>query len=220
MKTIGVILSGCGYQDGAEIREAVLSLLYLDQYLPDAQVRILAPNIDQLHVINHLNGTETPEKRNLLQEAARIARGKIEDISKVNPSDFDGMVIPGGYGVAKNLSTFAFKGAEGEVLPVIKNFLVHVHENKKPMVGICIAPAMLALILGEKAPLLTIGSDEATAEEIKKTGARHERTSPSQSIVDTKLKIVTTPAYMYDDAPLREIAKGIEEAIKNFSQMI
>lgn len=220
MKTIGVILSGCGYLDGAEIRESVLTLYYLDKHLPDARVRILAPDLDQLEVINHVSGEKVSERRNMLIEAARIARGKVEDLGAVKHQEFDGVVLPGGAGVAKNLSTFALRGASGMVLPEVRNFLEALHASKKPIAGICIAPALLALVFGKEGLTCTIGHEQDTIKEISQTGARHRLATVDMAVVDEKMKIVTTPAYMFDEAHLRDIGAGIENCIKAFARML
>lgn len=218
MKKVAVILSGCGHLDGAEIRESVLTLLALDSHA--LEVTCLAPKVDQFHVINHLSGEEVKEKRNVLIESARIARGKVLDIEKANPSDFDAVIIPGGFGVAKNLCDFAFKGKDAQVLSPIKNFLTRIHIEKKPIGAICIAPAMLALLFGNENVELTVGSDEATASELNKLGAKHFNKSPSEVHFDESAKIVTTPAYMYDDAKISDIYKGIKGCVDKTVSLI
>ena len=114
-KKIAVILSGCGVYDGAEVHESVITLLRLDQR--GAQVQCFAPDIPQLHVVNHLTGEEMPESRNVLVESARIARGEVKDIKQANAEEFDALIVPGGFGAAKNLSAFDVKGAECSVNP-------------------------------------------------------------------------------------------------------
>ena len=104
-KNILVILSGCGVYDGAEIHESVLTLLALARH--GASVTIAAPNKDQMHVINHATGDVMSESRNVMVEAARIARGQITDLSEIQSGDYDAVFIPGGFGAAKNLCTFA-----------------------------------------------------------------------------------------------------------------
>jgi len=218
-KNIAVILSGCGFLDGAEIRESVLTLLALD--MEGVEYKIFAPNKDQHHVVNHLRGEEsTGESRNTLVESARIARGKIQDINELNASDFDALVMPGGFGVAKNLCDFAFKGSAGQVDPKVLEIVKSFSENSKPIGAICIAPAMVALSLGEKNPKLTIGNDEATASEIEKLGAKHINCDANECIVDKERKIVTTPAYMYDDAKLNDILSGIHKTVKEVISLI
>ena len=218
MKNIGVILAGSGYLDGAEIREAVLTLLAIDKL--GANAICLAPNIDQYHVINHLNQQEqTDEKRNMMQEAARIARGDIHDIATYDHSNLNGIILPGGFGVAKNFCNFAFKGSKAEVLPSIKNFILQFHNSQKPIGAICISPALMALILGHKNVEVTIGNDPATSKEINATGAKHIDKNVNEAHIDNELKVISTPAYMYGDAKLKDIYEGIETCVNAVIQM-
>lgn len=216
MKTIGVILSGSGHLDGAEIREAVLTLLALDKCQNKQgplNIRCLAPNVEQSHVVNHLNGEKTGEKRNVLVESARIARGNIEDIAEANPDDFHGILMPGGFGAALNLSNFALHGSSGEIIPPVANFLKAFRKMPKPVGAICISPAVVGLLLGQEGPTLTIGNDRQTAAELEKLGAKHQECRAHEVVVDERLKIATSPAYMYDDAGLKDIAEGIEKCV-------
>lgn len=210
-KKFAVILSGCGFLDGAEIRESVLSLLALDTESINYQIFSLDQN--QHHVIDHLKGEEEAAPRNALAESARIARGKVEDIKKLNPDNFDALIIPGGYGVAKNLCDFAFKGSQASVQADILKVIEGFYTNKKPIGGICIAPALLALALGKNGIQVTIGNHQETAQEIEKTGAKHVNKEVHEICIDEDHKIVTTPAYMYDDAPLNLINQGIHRCI-------
>jgi enhancing lycopene biosynthesis protein 2 len=218
MQKVAVILSGCGYLDGAEIREAVLSLLALDKH--SVEVTCLAPDMDQHHVVNHLTGEEASEKRNTLVEAARIARGKVSDVAKADAADFDALIIPGGFGVAKNLCNFAFNGSGGEVIAPISKFVKDMHQDKKPIGAICIAPAMMGLLFGNEGVEVTIGNDEGTAAEIEKTGAKHITKAVNEIHVDSDRKIVTTPAYMFDDGKLTEIFQGIQACVDRTLEMI
>ena len=212
-KNIAVILAGCGYLDGAEIREAVLTLLALD--MEGVNYKIFAPNKVQHHVVNHLTGeASSDEKRNVLVESARIARGQISELSELDPKEFDSLLMPGGFGAAKNLSNFAFKGSEGKLDNDVKRVITSFHESKKAIGAICISPALLALALGNKKPTLTIGNDEGTATELNKLGAQHTNTTPNEIAVDKENLIVTTPAYMYDDANLKDIFSGIHSLVK------
>ncbi|MFT0211368.1 isoprenoid biosynthesis glyoxalase ElbB [Pseudomonas sp. F1_0610] len=208
-KKVAVILSGCGYLDGAEINEAVLSLLYLD--LAGAQVQSFAPNIKQLHVVDHLTGEATQEQRNVLTESARIVRGKIQDLSQLKVENFDALVVPGGFGVAKNLSDFALKGADCsvnlEVLAALKSF----KNAGKPVGLICIAPALAAAVYGAGVSC-TIGTDKATAEVLQSMGAQHKDCAVDAIVVDTQHKLVTTPAYMLAES-ISQSAKGIEALV-------
>lgn len=210
MKKVAVILSGCGYLDGSEIYEATLTLLALDQ--AGAQVQCFAPDIPQLHVVNHLTGEPTAEHRNVLVEAARIARGKIADVKTANAGDFDALIIPGGFGAAKNLCDFALKGSDMTVNPDVLAFARAVHAAGKPVGLVCIAPAM-APAIGGKGTRYTIGNDAGTAAAIDATGGVHVDCAVSDCVVDAEKKIVTTPAYMYN-ARISEAAAGIGKLVK------
>jgi enhancing lycopene biosynthesis protein 2 len=184
MKKVAVILSGCGYLDGAEIRESVLTLLVLD--IEGIEYTIFAPDIQQFHVVNHLTGELDPSaSRNVIEEAGRIARGKISPITELDPEQFDGLLIPGGFGVAKNLSSFAFNGSAGEVEQSVIAVLQDFKASNKPIGAICISPALLALTFGNLKPTLTIGHDAGTAAEIEKTGAVHQVCETNDCVVDT-----------------------------------
>ena len=212
---VAVLLAGCGHLDGAEVREAVLTLLALDQH--GATFQCIAPNADQHHVINHATGQPVPgERRNILEESSRIARvGQCLDLAEAKAADFDALVMPGGYGVAKNHCTFAFKGAEGEVRPDVAAFVRAFFEAKKPVGAICIAPAVVALALSGKASAdLTLGNDAGCATAINQLGHHHKDTPNSREIViDESHKLVTTPAYMFDDARLSDVWVGIERCV-------
>jgi enhancing lycopene biosynthesis protein 2 len=218
MPKFAVILSGCGFKDGAEISEAVLTLLALDTQRIDFQ--IFAPNIIQDHVTDHLSDQPSNEKRNVLVESARIARGEITDLKSAHPEDFDGVILPGGFGAATNLCNFATKGPEGKVQEDVKSFLLGMHELKKPIGAICISPALMALLFGAKGVKVTIGNDEGTANAINKTGASHFNCPVGEIVVDEENKIVSTPAYMYGDAKLDEISSGISKLVQAVLKMI
>lgn len=217
MVRAAVILSGCGFLDGAEIREAVLSLLYLD--VQGAKVSIFAPDIDQMHVVDHLAGAPADgQSRNVLVEAARIARSKVEPLSALNVSHFDALIIPGGYGVAKNLSNLAVAGENTKVLPEFANVIEAFYAARKPIGAICIAPAVLAVALKGKGLTLTIGEDAGTAALIAAMGHTHQKAASNEAVVDSAHKIATCSAYMREDA-LSEIAKGIERVVYEVIQM-
>ncbi|MBI2335691.1 MAG: isoprenoid biosynthesis glyoxalase ElbB [Deltaproteobacteria bacterium] len=210
MKKIAVVLSGCGVMDGSEIHEAVITLLALDR--AGAQAIKIAPNIE-LEEINHLTNQPTGKKRNVLQESARIARGDIKDIAVVKASDVDGLIFPGGYGAAKNLCDFATKGAEAKPHPEVARLVKEVYAAKKPIGALCIAPALMACILGrELHPELTIGNDAGTAAALEKMGARHVAVTASEIVIDKQNKIVSTPAYMCARS-IKEAADGIEKLV-------
>lgn len=204
-----VLLSGCGVFDGAEIHESVATLLALSR--AGADVIFAAPNRDQHHVLNHLDGTEMAEKRNIRVEAARIARGNVLDVTEVNVNEIDALFIPGGFGAAKNFCSFAFEGAGASIEQDIKSFIQAVHQADKPIGAVCIAPAVLALSLGKGT--LTIGSDAGTAAALEQLGATHQVCPVTEMVVDQENKLVTAPAYM-EDAPIHEVAEGIEKAVQ------
>lgn len=212
---VAVLLAGCGHLDGAEVRESVLALLALDQH--GAAFQCVAPNAEQFHVADHTTGQPVPgAHRNILQEASRIARvGQCLDLAKARVQDYDALVMPGGYGVAKNHCSFAFKGAEAEVRPDVAAFVRGFFDAKKPVGAICIAPALVALALsGRAAAELTLGSDPGCATAMTALGQRHRNTASAREIVvDEAHKLVTTPAYMFDDARLSDVWVGIERCV-------
>lgn len=217
MKKIGVVLSGCGVRDGSEIHEAVFALLAIDR--EGCEAVCMAPDIE-FPVTDHLKMQESGEKRNVLVESARIARGNIRDISTVTAADLDAVIFPGGFGAAKNLCDFAFKGAGASVNPEVSRLLKEMVAAGKPVGVICIAPAMLAAALGkEVAPTVTIGTDAGTAAEIEKTGARHQECPVTEFVVDRKNRIVSTPAYMLATR-ISEVQDGIEKCIKAVIELI
>ncbi len=216
MKKIAVILAGCGHLDGAQIRESVITLLELDKAGADFQC--FAPDILQHHVVNHLTGQETTETRNVLVEAARIARGKIKPLSEARASDFAAIIMPGGGGAAKNLSDLAFAGAKAKVIPELKELLSQFLEEKKPIGAICISPAILVSAIADKiSPMVTIGDDNDKL--IESLGGKHKACATSDIIIDEKNKIVTCCAYMRDD-PFKDIATGIAKLVKKIVEMI
>ena len=214
---IGVILSGCGFKDGAEIHESVCTLLALDKMGLD--VVCMAPNIPQAKVVNHLTGEDVNEQRNVLVESARIARGEISDIASIDASTLDALILPGGFGAAMNLSDFAEKGSDSSVNEHVAKMIQDMHAAKKPICAICIAPAVIAKVLGKEGPALTIGNDEDTAEAIEGCGANHETCAVREFVVDTENKIVSTPAYMLGPS-IAHVAEGIEKAIRETVAMI
>lgn len=208
-KKIAVILSGCGHQDGAEIHEATLTLWAIHKNGADFQC--FAPDIPQHHVLNHLTGEELAESRNVLVESARIARGEVLPLSKYSVTDFDGLILPGGFGAAKNLSDFAFKGTECSVNNEVASAIRETHTAQKPIGALCIAPVILAKILGKGT--LTIGQDPATAEALAAMGAEHKATTHGEIIVDPGEKLITTPCYMLD-ARVDQIGTGADKLVQ------
>ena len=220
MPKVGVVLSGCGVNDGAEIHESVITMLFLDR--AGAEMVLMAPNIDQLHVINHATGEEIEgESRNVLVESARIARGKIMDIVDVTSEDIDALIFPGGFGVAKNLCDYAMAGADCSVNPDVFRLVSEVHSAEKPIGVICISPAMMGKVMekmGEKVSL-TIGNDEQTANDLTTMGAKHVTCPVQEIVVDKDKKVVSTPAYMLAGR-ISEAADGIEKLVKEVIDLI
>lgn len=213
MPKVAVVLSGCGHKDGAEIREAVLALLALDKQ--DATVTIFAPNIAQRDVVNHLTGEPTNESRNVLVEAARIARGTIQDLKSAKAESFDALVLPGGFGAAKNLSDLAIKGKDCTVLPELKNFILGFMKAEKPIGAICIAPAVLAAAVRGNTTKgkahVTLG-DEKEGALIEALDGIHHPCPTRGIVIDDANHIVSTPAYMRE-ARLAEVAVVIEQLV-------
>jgi enhancing lycopene biosynthesis protein 2 len=208
MKKFAVVLSGCGVFDGAEIHEATLTLLAVAQH--GATYEIFAPDVEQYHVINHLTHQPTAEKRNVLVESARIARGRIKPLSQFRAADFDALVFPGGFGAAKNLSTVAFDGPNARVNPDVENAVKSMHTAGKPIGALCISPAVIARILGNVE--VTIGNDPGTATAIEKMGGTHVKTTHGEVVVDKRNKIFTTPCYMLD-ATIVQIYEGAKNVV-------
>ncbi|MBT8341276.1 MAG: isoprenoid biosynthesis glyoxalase ElbB [Desulfatitalea sp.] len=215
-KRIGVLLSGCGVFDGSEIHEAVLTLLFLDQ--AGAEVVCMAPDEDQLHVIDHTDQSEMDGARNVLKESARIARGNMVDLATVTARQLDALIIPGGMGAAKNLSTFAVKGPQAEVHPQVQRIIEEMIAARKPVGALCIAPATLAKALAAHKPEVTIGTEVGTAAAIETMGAKHVACNVDQIHVDTALRIVTTPAYMLGPG-IKDVAVGIEKLVRQVLEM-
>ncbi len=216
-KRVGVVLSGCGFLDGAEIHEATLTLLFLDRQ--GARVTAMAPNVDQMHVIDHLIGEPVPgERRGVLAESARLARGQIVDMAKVKARDLDALILPGGYGAAKNLCTFALDGSAMKVEREVARLVRDMAAAEKPMGFICIAPVIGAKVLGELAPRLTVGNDADTASAMNAFGAQHVECAVDQIVVDQKNRIVSTPAYMLGPS-IAPVAAGIEKLVAAVLEM-
>jgi enhancing lycopene biosynthesis protein 2 len=217
MAKIGVILAGCGVYDGAEIHESVITLLALDRL--GAEAVCMAPNADQLHVVNHLTGDVAEgETRNVLVESARIARGNIKDINDVTAADVDAVIIPGGFGAAKNLCTFAVAGDQCEANPDVVTFLKAVRSADKPIGAMCIAPALLARVFGGEKPALTIGTDAGTAGALESMGASHASHAVDEIHVDEARRFVSTPAYMLAQS-ITEAASGIDKLVEKIVEM-
>jgi enhancing lycopene biosynthesis protein 2 len=224
---IAVLLSGCGVYDGTEIHESVLTLFNVDK--EGGEYICIAPDTEQYHVVNHITGDETTEKRNVLIESARIARGKIKNLKDVTVNDFDALVIPGGFGAAKNLTTWAFKGHESEILPDVKRIILEFVSVGKPIAAFCMGPTVVAKALEGTSfsPKLTVGTTEkpspydikGISNGMEKLGALTEMTSVEDITVDETYKIITAPCYMMDST-VYEINFGIAKAIKKLMKFI
>jgi len=208
MKKFAVVLSGSGVFDGAEIHESTLTLYAIMKQ--GASYEIFAPDIPQHHVINHISGEEMQESRNVLIESARIARGAIKDIKEYNAEDFDALIFPGGFGVAKNLSSVAFDGAGANVNEDVAKAVKNTHEHGKPIGALCIAPAMMAKIFD--AATVTIGQDPGTIEAIEKMGGTHVSTTHGDVVYDEDINLFSTPCYMLD-ANILEIGLGADNIV-------
>ena len=214
MKKVAVVLTGCGFKDGAEVTESVSTLIVLSDLGVDYQV--FAPNMNVPSVKHNTEGDSG--ERNIMEEAARISRGHVLDIEALNPDQFDGIVFPGGFGAALHLCDFGKKGAQCDVLPKVDSVIHQFHEQSKPIAAFCIAPALVARVLGENGVEVTIGNDQSTAAEINKTGAQHIECKVDDYVTDRMNKVITSPAYMYEAKP-NEVFKGINRALKEFVEM-
>ncbi|PHM62912.1 isoprenoid biosynthesis glyoxalase ElbB [Xenorhabdus ishibashii] len=216
MKSVAVILSGCGVYDGSEIHESVLTMLSLSRF--GAKVSFFSPDEVQHNVINHLNGEEKQENRHMMEESARITRGNIQPLSKVNIDELDALIIPGGFGAAKNLCNFASKGSDCEINKELLSIVRNMHQQGKPMGFICIAPVMVPKILG-KPIKVTIGNDPETVTQIERMGGVHVECTVDDVVIDFENKIITTPAYMLAES-LAQAEKGIDKLVRKILEMI
>ncbi len=213
-KKIAVVLSGCGVNDGSEIHEAVLTMYAIAKN--GAEYHLFAPDTPQHNVVNHLTGKTMEESRNVFIESARIARGKITRLIELDVSQFDGVIFPGGFGVAKNLSTWAFDGPDAYINEEVKKCILDMVAAKKPIGALCIAPVLFALVLDRVN--LTIGEDEETIKALKKTGAVHHKKTHGEIYVDENYHLVTTPCYMLD-ADIVQIGEGAEAVVKKVLEL-
>jgi enhancing lycopene biosynthesis protein 2 len=214
-KRFAVVLAGCGVFDGAEIHEATLTLLAIAK--AGASYQCFAPDKEQAHVVNHFTGMPSNESRNVLIEAARIARGKIKPLNLYDPELFDAMILPGGFGVAKNLCSFAFEGSDCTVDPEVELSVIASVEAGIPIGALCIAPALMAKIL--PGARVTIGNDQDTATAIAKMGANHHDTNHGEVVIDNKYKLITSPCYMLD-ADIVQIAEGTEKVVNELIELM
>lgn len=209
-KHVAVILAGCGVYDGAEINEVVLTLLHLEKN--GARYTCFAPNIEQMHTVNHLDGSVMSETRNVLVESARIVRGNVQDLANCDVSLFDALIIPGGFGVAKNLSDFAVKGTDMQVLNTIQEIASAFKDAAKPSGYMCIAPALAPHVFGQGVQA-TIGTDVETAGALETLGAVHCDCPVDDIVVDDTHKLVTTPAYMLAES-IAQAEQGIAKLVQ------
>ncbi len=218
-KAILVILAGCGAKDGAEIHESVLTLLAIDK--AGAQYQCAAPNKNQHHVLNFINNSELPETRNVLIESARIARGNILDLSQVSMNDYAAVILPGGFGVAKNLCSFAFDGAKASIDPEVSRIINEAYDQGKPIGAICIAPALVALALAGKNPdiLLTLGTDSSSNHSLEEIGVQAKTCLTTAFVRDDANKIYSSPAYMHGDSRISELEQGINQCVNAVVEM-
>jgi enhancing lycopene biosynthesis protein 2 len=224
---IGVIFSGSGVYDGTEIQEGVFTLLSIKKVGADAVC--FAPDIQQHHVINHITGEEMNETRNVLVESARIARGDIQSLDDFDPSQLDALVVPGGFGAAKNLTEWAFSGPDGEINNQVKNAIISMVKSKKPVAGLCMGPTVIAKALENSgvSATLTVGSTDATSpyeidaisQGMEKTGAAVVMKTVEEIAVDAENKIVTAPCYMME-ADILQIRNNIQKAVDALVKLI
>ena len=219
MAKIGVCLSGCGVNDGAEIHESVITALALDQ--SGAEIIYTAPNVIQTKVVDHYSGNEMNESRNVLVESARIARGDITDLEELTSDDMDGLIFPGGFGAALNLCDFAIKGSDCDIHPEVNRIIQEIMQANKPLGFICIAPALFARAVknADKSFRITIGNDISTVDQIEKLGSQHKICAVYDVIIDEENKIVSTPAYMLAGR-ISEAATGIEKLVQKILSLV
>jgi len=210
-----VVLAGCGVKDGAEIHEAVMTLYAIERN--GGSYQVFAPNVMQHHVINHITGEVMKESRNVLTEAARIARGKIRALTEYRAADFDALIFPGGFGVAKNLCTYAFDGPECHVDRVVEEAIRSAHKAGKPIGALCISPVLITRVLGDVT--VTTGNDSATAADIKAMGGKHVNRRHGEVALDRKNLIVTAPCYMLEST-ISEIATDADQVVREIKELL
>ena len=214
-KKIAIVLAGCGVFDGAEIHETTMTMLAIHQ--AGGTYQCFAPDLDQMHVVNHLNGKEMGESRNVLVEASRIARGDIKPLDELDMKDYDAIIFPGGFGVAKNLCSFAKDGPDCKVDTEVERVIKDTHEKKRPIGALCISPVLITRVLGDVQ--VTIGSDPETMQAIGKMGGTHKETTHGQVVVDDKHKVYTTPCYMLD-SNIGQIYEGASGVVKKIMSVV
>ena len=215
MKKFAIVLSGCGVYDGAEIHEAVTAMLAICR--KGHSYQIFAPDIPQYHVLNHITGEEMSEKRNVMIESARIARGNIKDLKTFDPSEYDALLFAGGFGAAKNLSDFAFKGNEFVVIDQVSNVIRATHNAGKPIGAMCVSPVLIAYVI--KGVELTLGGKCGASDAAEVHGAIHKVTTHGEVTIDRKNKVATTPCYMLD-ATIAQVAEGAENLVNELISLM
>lgn len=215
MRNFAIILSGSGVFDGSEIHEATLTMLAIRE--SDFNYQCFAPDLDQYHVIDHFSGETLNERRNVLVESARIARGDIKPLDQLDVADFDAVFIPGGFGVAKNLSNYAFEGVDMSVISLVRSVIEEFYNSKKPIAALCISPVIVAKILPGVS--VTIGTDEKTSSDIETLKGEHIISGHADVIIDEDFKVVTTPCYMLD-ADITDIAKGTRAVVYAVEELL
>ena len=218
MKKIGVVLAGCGAQDGAEIHESVITLLALDR--ANVETIIMAPDMNQFHVINHLKGGTMDPARNILVEASRIARGNIVPVGTISGNQLDALVFPGGTGMAKNIFDYSMTGPDCIVIKDVERLVMEILKDNKPIGAICIAPVMIAKVLqnmGRKG-LVTGGYNQQISLDINAMGIEVQKVGPEDIVIDHDNKIISTPAYV-EAKSIREVAIGIEKLIEKVVEL-
>lgn len=216
MKHIAIVLSGCGNKDGTEITEAVSLIVALSQ--KGAKMSFFAPDAE-VEAKNFLTNQPLPEKRNMMLEAARITRSQIKDIKELKANDFDGLAFPGGFGAALHLCNWASKGSQCEVHPDVSRVIKDFHKASLPIAAICIAPVLVAKVLGSEGVTVTLGNDPEALQEVRKTGAHAEECPVEDYISDRNNKVITTPAYMYDHATPAQVFAGIQGLVGELLEM-
>lgn len=209
-----VVLAGCGVYDGSEIHEATLTLYAIKKL--NANYQVFAPDIDQLHVVNHLNGEVKLDKRNVLEESARLARGKVRPLSEYRASQFDGIIFPGGFGVAKNLCSYAIDGNDFTVNSEVEKVINETAQLQKPIGALCISPVLITKVLS--GITVTVGNDSTTIKSIESLGGKHIKSTSGEVVVDPLNKIVTTPCYMLD-ATIDQIGDGALNLVKEMIRL-
>lgn len=214
-KQFAVILAGSGVFDGSEIHETTFSLYAIMHH--GAEYKLFAPDVDQHHVVNHIKGEDMPETSNVLVESARIARGNIQPLSEFQADQFDALLIPGGFGVPKNLADYALKGTQMQVHPEMEQAVKTMVAQKKPIAALCISPVIISKVLGDVE--LTIGQDEKTARDLEAMGSRHTTTNHGEVVVDKKYKVATTPCYMLESTVI-DIFNGANNVVQAVMDML